>query len=166
MGLGLFTSVLIGGGAAALYLTGTLDKLLGSLSNLSTTGNILPNDFEQAFKEYEEAMEAYNAEIKKYEGTFDDSFKSIANKGTSAFNLLQEKSAKAAKKASDSWLASFDEVYKVPEDNSLVDDEFTFPDLAALIDKLGFLFPATIEAELVMPTFKWSDVYEIGRAHV
>lgn len=159
-GLKVLTGSILVGGAAALYLSGALDTLLESFAGLSTDAG-LPDDFESAFDKYMEQMDAYNAAIKEYEGTFDESFESIANKGVGAFNVIQEKASKSAKKASDSWLASFDEVYKVPEDKDTTDDdELTFPDLAALVDKLQYIFPARIEEELIMPKFDWGSVYD------
>lgn len=159
-GLKVLTGSILVGGAAALYLSGALDTLLESFAGLSTNTG-LPDDFESAFDKYMEQMDAYNAAIKEYEGTFDESFESIANKGVGAFNVIQEKASKSAKKASDSWLASFDEVYKVPEDKDTTDDdELTFPDLAALVDKLQYIFPAHIEEELTMPKFDWGSVYD------
>lgn len=159
-GLKVLTGSILVGGAAALYLSGALDTLLESFAGLSTNTG-LPDDFESAFDKYMEQMDAYNAAIKEYEGTFDESFESIANKGVGAFNVIQEKASKSAKKASDSWLASFDEVYKVPEDKDTTDDdELTFPDLAALVDKLQYIFPAHIEEELIMPKFDWGSVYD------
>lgn len=159
-GLKVLTGSILVGGAAALYLSGALDTLLESFAGLSTNTG-LPDDFESAFDKYMEQMDAYNAAIKEYEGTFDESFESIANKGVGAFNVIQEKASKSAKKASDSWLASFDEVYKVPEDKDTTDDdELTFPDLTALVDKLQYIFPAHIEEELTMPKFDWGSVYD------
>lgn len=158
--LKVLTGSILVGGAAALYLSGALDTLLESFAGLSTNTG-LPDDFESAFDKYMEQMDAYNAAIKEYEGTFDESFESIANKGVGAFNVIQEKASKSAKKASDSWLASFDEVYKVPEDKDTTDDdELTFPDLTALVDKLQYIFPAHIEEELIMPKFDWGSVYD------
>lgn len=160
-GLTFLTTTLLAAGGIALYVSGAFDSILSSLANLGTADTGLPNDFEKAFAEYEEKMDAYNEAIKKYEGSFDDSFKTIASDGVAAFNVIQKKAAKSAKSASNSWLASFDEVYKVPEDTANDDkDTLTFPDLSALIDKLSFIFPAKIEAELIMPTFNWNDVYD------
>lgn len=159
-GLKILTGSILVGGAAVLYLSGALDNLIESFAGLSTADG-LPSDFESAFDEYMKQMDEYNAAIKEYEGTFDESFESIANKGIGAFEVIQEKAKKSAKKASESWLASFDEVYKVPEDtDTTYNDKLTFPDLAALVDKLQYIFPAHIEEELVMPSFDWNKVYD------
>lgn len=159
-GLKILTGSILVGGAAVLYLSGALDKLIEGFAGLSAADG-LPSDFESAFDAYMKQMDEYNAAIKEYEGTFDESFESIANKGIGAFEVIQEKAKKSAKKASESWLASFDEVYKVPEDKDTTDnDKLTFPDLAALVDKLQYIFPAHIEEELIMPSFDWNKVYD------
>lgn len=153
------TSIL-GLGAVALVASGAVDNLFSSFANLNASDTGLPSDFEKQFAEYEEAMAAYNDAIKQYEGTFDESFESIAENGANTFRVLSRDAAKSASKAADSWLASFDEVYKVPDDKDDGDtDELTFPDLASLIKDLSYIFPAKIETELEMPTFDWASVF-------
>lgn len=158
-GLGLLTGGLLAAGGIALYFSGALDKVFDSLAGLSSSETGLPSDFEAAFAEYEAAMELYNQQIAQYEGMFDQSFSTIADNGSAAFRVVQEQAKKSAAKASDSWLASFDEVYKVPEDNEAGNTELSFPDLSALIDKLKFIFPAKIESELKIPEFDWGKVF-------
>ena len=158
-GLGLLTGGLLAAGGIALYFSGALDKVFDSLAGLSSSETGLPSDFEAAFAEYEAEMELYNQQIAQYEGMFDQSFSTIAENGSAAFKVVQEQAKKSAAKASDSWLASFDEVYKVPEDSDAGNTELSFPDLSALIDKLKFIFPAKIEAEFKQPEIDWGKVF-------
>lgn len=159
-GIGIATVSLLGLGAVALYASGALDGLFNSFAKLDASNEGLPSDFERQFEEYRKAMETYNNSIKQYEGTFDESFESIAAAGANTFAVLTRKSTKAAKQSADRWLASFDEVYKVPDITEDIDDEdLNFADLASLIKELQYVFPAKITAELLEPDFDWSSVF-------
>lgn len=156
----------LGLGSAILLTTGALDGLSNMLSGLDASGDILPNDFEEQFNEYQKAMEEYNSAITAYSDGFDAAFTSIAESGASTFLTLQKKSEKSAKKSADAWLASFDEVYKVPEDNDSGNDDDkdkTFPDLSGLLHGLTFKFPTAADIAPTMPTFNWSDVYDTAQ---
>lgn len=158
--IGLATVSILGLGAIALYASGALDGLFNSFAKLDASDNGLPSDFERQFEEYRKSMETYNNSIKQYEGTFDESFESIAAAGTNTFAVLTKKSTKAAKQSADRWLASFDEVYKVPDiTEDITDEDLNFADLASLVKDLQYIFPAKVTAELLEPDFDWSSVF-------
>ena len=153
----------LGLGSAIFLASGALDALVNSIAGLNASGDVLPSDYEEQFAAYQQAMEEYNNAITAYSDGFDKAFTSIAENGATTFKMLQKKSETAAKKSADSWLASFDEVFKVPEDNDTGKDnkdKNAFPDLSGLLHGLTFKFP-TIESKAPeMPTFNWSSVYD------
>ena len=153
----------LGLGSAIFLASGALDALVNSIAGLNASGDILPSDYEEQFAAYQQAMEEYNNAITAYSDGFDKAFTSIAENGATTFKMLQKKSETAAKKSADSWLASFDEVFKVPEDKDTGKDnkdKDAFPDLSGLLHDLTFKFP-TIESKAPeMPTFNWSSVYD------
>lgn len=153
----------LGLGSAVFLASGALDALANSIAGLNASGDILPSDYEEQFAAYQQAMEEYNSAITAYSDGFDKAFTSIAENGATTFKMLQKKSETAAKKSADSWLASFDEVFKVPEDKDTgtdKKDKDAFPDLSGLLHGLTFKFP-TIESKAPeMPTFNWSSVYD------
>lgn len=153
----------LGLGSAIFLASGALDSLVNSIAGLNASGDVLPSDYEEQFAAYQQAMEEYNNAITAYSDGFDKAFTSIAETGATTFKMLQKKSETAAKKSADSWLASFDEVFKVPEDNDTGKDnkdKDAFPDLSGLLHGLTFKFP-TIESKAPeMPTFNWSSVYD------
>lgn len=153
----------LGLGSAIFLASGALDALVNSIAGLNASGDVLPSDYEEQFAAYQQAMEEYNNAITAYSDGFDKAFTSIAENGATTFKMLQKKSETAAKKSADSWLASFDEVFKVPEDKDTGKDnkdKDAFPDLSGLLHGLTFKFP-TIESKAPeMPTFNWSSVYD------
>lgn len=161
--LGILAAV----GTAAFALFNNLDKFAGLEVN---TGGMFPEDYNNAMDEYLAAMEEYNAAIEKYQQQFNVPYESIddgADKAITDIEDVEEASKKAAKAVQNDWVAAFDEVYQVPDQNDTSGSGSgvelpEMPDLGALLKDLAFKFPSVGETELTMPEFPWEDVFSGG----
>lgn len=161
--LGILAAV----GTAAFALFNNLDKFAGLEVN---TGGMFPEDYNNAMDEYLAAMEEYNAAIEKYQQQFNAPYESIddgADKAITDIEDVEEASKKAAKAVQNDWVAAFDEVYQVPDQNDTSGSGSgaelpEMPDLGALLKDLAFKFPSVGETELTMPEFPWEDVFSGG----
>ena len=160
--LGILAAV----GTAAFALFNNLDKFAGLEID---TGGMFPEDYSNAMDEYLAAMEEYNAAIEKYQQQFNAPYETIddgADKAVTDIEDVEEASKKAAKAVKNDWVAAFDEVYQVPDQNDTGSGTGLelpeMPDLGAFLKDLAFKFPSIGETELTMPEFPWEDVFSGG----
>lgn len=146
-------------------------KLINSsaagLDSSSSNAFGLPDDYMDAYAEYEAKMKEYNEAIARHQEEFNAPFSSIdegSDKAIDAIDAVEKKSKKSAKAVKSHWLAAFDEVFappeETPDDGGTAALEDTLGDLAGLLSAPIFKFPSSIGAELVMPEFDWDKVYD------
>lgn len=170
-GVKLLTAGIAGLITYGLAAWGVFSMLNNTLSGLGgkTPGNLLPDKYAQAMEDYNAKMEEYNKKIAQYTEDFNKPFTAIddgASKAQDALEETEKKSKKAAKSIKDSWLATFDEVFAIPKDNSAGLDNLTadLADLGALLTAPIIKFP-TIEAEnlnIDQPSFDLPSIYDDG----
>ena len=169
-GLALLTAGLAGlitYGLTAFSVFSMLNNAFAGLDSSKTGGNIFPDDYSQALKEYQQQMAEYNASIKKYQEDFNAPYTSVddgVDKATDALEKLEDENAATAQAIKDTWLASFDEVYSPPEQSDSgagggAGDDFEWPDFGAGLTLPEIKFPTIDQAMPEMPEFPWNDVY-------
>lgn len=152
------TSVL--GILGAVALAASAKSMVSSLAGMNASKNGLPTDYEGAYAEYQKKMDAYNQSIEKYQKDYEDPFSSIANDGASAFQDVEDASTKAAKKVKDTWLASFDEVYAIPENVADAADDATKKlDFGTDLFPPTFKFPTFDDTMPKMPTLDFGNIF-------
>lgn len=168
VGAKLATTSIIGLGLSLLSAYGIFKMVNNAMAGLDTTtsgDNLFPDDYEEAYAKYEEAMKAYNAQIAKYEEDYNAPFTTIDDGSDKAVESLED-IAKASKKSAAAvkkdWIAAFDEVYSIPDNTSDLDDVVdTLEDLGALLNLNSFKFPSIPDTiQLEVP--KLEDFYKGG----
>lgn len=170
-GIALLTSGLVGlitYGLAAYGIFRSLNNTFAGLDTSKTGGNIFPDDYSEAMKEYQQAMDEYNERIQQYQDDFNKPYSEIADGTQTAVDGLEEvekESDKAAKAVKNDWVASFDEVYSIPDQNAsgtgTGDTELPeVPDYGLDLTLPEVKFPTIDEALPEMPEFPWDEVYD------
>lgn len=172
-GVTLLSAGLAGLAAYALTAIGIfsmLNNAFAGLDSSKTGGNIFPDDYSQALKEYQQQMAEYNEAIKQYQDDFNAPYTTVddgVDKATDALEKLEDENAAAAKSIKDTWLASFDEVYSPPEQSDSGSGGagaggIEWPDFGAGLTLPEIKFPTIDQAMPEMPEFPWNDVYGDG----
>lgn len=172
-GLTLLTAGLAGlvtYGLTALGVFQMLNNAFAGLDTSKTGGNIFPDDYTEALKEYQQQMAEYNEAIKKYQEDFNAPYTSVddgVDKATSDLEELEKENKKTANAVKNDWVASFDEVYSIPDQNQSGsgtgdDDGIEVPDFGSLLTLPEIKFPTIDQLLPEMPEFPWNDVYGDG----
>lgn len=172
-GLTLLTAGLAGlvtYGLTALGVFQMLNNAFAGLDTSKTGGNIFPDDYTEALKEYQQQMAEYNEAIKKYQADFNAPYTSVddgVDKATSDLDKLEKENKKTANAVKNDWVASFDEVYSIPDQNKggggAGDDAgIEMPDFGSLLTLPEIKFPIIDQLLPEMPEFPWNDVYGGG----
>ena len=172
-GLTLLTAGLAGlvtYGLTALGVFQMLNNAFAGLDTSKTGGNIFPDDYTEALKEYQQQMAEYNEAIKKYQADFNAPYTSVddgVDKATSDLDKLEKENKKTANAVKNDWVASFDEVYSIPDQNKggggAGDDAgIKMPDFGSLLTLPEIKFPIIDQLLPEMPEFPWNDVYGGG----
>ena len=148
-----------------LAAKGVFDSLINTFAGLDaakTNGNLLPDDFEEAFREYEAEYAKYQAAIEKYQADFNAPFEEIDDGSQDAVDGLEDiskESKKAAKSVKNDWLAAFDEVYTIPKDIAGSMKNVVPPDFGLSVIPPTFRFPKFKEPGLKEPKFDFKEVF-------
>lgn len=172
-GLTLLTAGLAGlvtYGLTALGVFQMLNNAFAGLDTSKTGGNIFPDDYTEALKEYQQQMAEYNEAIKKYQADFNAPYTSVddgVDKATSDLEKLEKENKKTANAVKNDWVASFDEVYSIPDQNkggggAGDDTGIEMPDFGSLLTLPEIKFPIIDQLLPEMPEFPWNDVYGGG----
>ena len=172
-GLTLLTAGLAGlvtYGLTALGVFQMLNNAFAGLDTSKTGGNIFPDDYTEALKEYQQQMAEYNEAIKKYQADFNAPYTSVddgVDKATSDLEELEKENKKTANAVKNDWVASFDEVYSIPDQNkggsgAGDDEDIKMPDFGSLLTLPEIKFPIIDQLLPEMPEFPWNEVYGGG----
>lgn len=140
--------------------------LNGSFSGLGTSGEGLSKNWTDAYAAYKKQMEDYNAKIDKYRETYREPYTNMGDDYTGIKTKDDDdkdtsKSGSSGKSKTD-WVAAFDEVYDVPnedEDGTGAYQDAVLTDFGALLQLLdGIVFP-NYDSTLEMPTLDLDDVF-------
>lgn len=140
--------------------------LNGSFSGLGTSGEGLSKNWTDAYAAYKKQMEDYNAKIDKYRETYREPYTNMGDDYTGIKTKDDDdkdksKGGSSGKSKSD-WVAAFDEVYDVPnedEDGTGAYQDAVLTDFGALLQLLdGIVFPS-YDSALEMPTLDLDDVF-------
>lgn len=149
--------------AASLF--GMINNSFAGLSTENGSSG-LNNSWQTAYEEYLAQMEEYNAAVDAYRAKYEESYKNLGD--PSEVSLKQKddddksKSGGSKDTTTKEWVAAFDEVYDVPNEDEptggqlddILDD---FTDLIDLLEA-NFPFPSSIDLP-EKPTFNFGDVY-------
>ena len=153
--------------AYAIAVAGIFGKVNSSFAGLDTSGGGIANDYADEYKRYSEAMDEYNKKIEAYQEKYRDDYSNMASgNNTGVADTEEDDDSTGSKSKStgtkDDWVASFDEVYDVPnaDDTGAYQDE-VLTDLGELLSTLRtFEFPDFSDITLDKPEFDWDKVYD------
>ena len=140
--------------------------LNGSFSGLGTSGEGLSKNWTDAYAAYKKQMEDYNAKIEKYRETYREPYTNMGDDYTGVKSEDDDDKDKSkggsSGKSKTDWVAAFDEVYDVPnedEDGTGAYQDAVLTDFGALLQLLdGIVFP-NYDSTLEMPTLDLDDVF-------
>lgn len=152
--------------AYAIAVAGIFGKINSSFAGLDTSGGGIANDYADEYKRYSEAMDEYNKKIEAYQEKYRDDYSNMASGNDTSISDTEDDDDDSSKSKStgtkDDWVASFDEVYDVPnaDDTGTYQDE-VLADLGELLSALrAFEFPDFSDITLDKPEFDWDKVYD------
>ena len=140
--------------------------LNGSFSGLGASGEGLSKNWTDAYAAYKKQMEDYNAKIEKYRETYREPYTNMGDDYTGVKSEDDDDKDKSkggsSGKSKTDWVAAFDEVYDVPnedEDGTGAYQDAVLTDFGALLQLLdGIVFP-NYDSTLEMPTLDLDDVF-------
>lgn len=149
-----------------LTVVSVFGMLNGSFSGLGTSGEGLSKNWTDAYAAYKKQMEDYNAKIEKYRETYREPYTNMGDDYTGVKSEDDDDKDKSkggsSGKSKTDWVAAFDEVYDVPnedEDGTGAYQDAVLTDFGALLQLLdGIVFPS-YDSALEMPTLDLDDVF-------
>lgn len=166
-------SGIVGLTASVLGLVGVLalayqmfTAFSGAASGIEISGGGVSSEYIEALEQYQKEMDEYNKSIEKYQEDFNKPYESIddgTDKAQEGLNDVKDTSKKTAASVKKDWVAAFDEVYAVPNDNdngSGKDKEIKLPDLGALLTPPKYAFPQLITDALEKPKFDLDSIFD------
>lgn len=154
--------------AYAVALAGIFGSLNSSFAGLDTSGGGIANDYTDEYTRYAAAMEEYNKKIEAYQGKYREDYSNMAgdkkklNPTEDGDDDKDSSSSSAGGGTKSDWVAAFDEVYDVPdEDSTGTYQDAVLADLGELLNTLRtFKFPDLSSLTLEKPEFDWDKVYD------
>lgn len=152
--------------AYAVALAGIFGTLNSSFAGLDTSGGGIANDYADEYKRYADAMEEYNKKIEAYQGKYREDYSNMADGKKSGTTEDDEDNSSSSSSSGggtkSDWVAAFDEVYDVPnEDSTGAYQDAVLADLGELLNTLHtFKFPDLSSLTLEKPEFDWDKVYD------
>lgn len=149
--------------AASLF--GMINNSFAGLSAENGSSG-LNNNWQTAYEEYLAQMEDYDAAVDAYRAKYEESYKNLGDPSEVSLKQKDDDDKKKSGGSKDTttkeWVAAFDEVYDVPNEDEptggqlddILDD---FTDLIDLLEA-NFPFPSSIDLP-EKPTFNFGDVY-------
>lgn len=150
--------------AYAIAVAGIFGKINSSFAGLDTSGDGIANDYAEEYRRYAEAMDEYNKKIEAYQEKYREDYSNMASgKGTGIADTEEDDNSSKSNSTGtkNDWVASFDEVYDVPDDDTGAYQDEVLTDLGELLSTLRtFEFPDFSDITLDKPEFDWDKVYD------
>ena len=155
-------AVLISYLLTAVGVFGMLNNSFSGLSNEGGSG--LNSAWQNEYDRYKAEMDAYNEQIEKYRESYR---KPYTDMGDSYVSIKKEedddKKNSGSSNSKTDWVAAFDEVYDVPDEDPLGTGDFqddVLDDFGTLLQLLdGIVFPNYDTDELKMPSLNFDNVF-------
>lgn len=156
-------AVLISYLLTAVGIFGMLNNSFSGLSNEGGSG--LNSAWQNEYDRYKAEMDAYNEQIEKYRESYREPYTDM---GDSYAGIKKDEDADDTSKSGTSnskndWVAAFDEVYDVPDEDPLGTGDFqddVLDDFGTLLQLLdGIVFPNYDTDELKMPSLNFDNVF-------
>lgn len=148
---------------SAAGLFGTINTGFAGLSQEVGDSKLNAN-WQTAYEQYLAQMEEYNAAVEAYRQRYEESYSNMGNPDDVSVKSTKDpsNSSKSTEPKVQDWVAAFDEVYDVPNEDETTEDQLDeilgdFTDLIDLL-KTGFNFPDVVDLP-EKPTFSFGDVY-------
>ena len=151
--------------AYLLTAVGIFGMLNNSFSGLSNEGGSdLNSAWQNEYGRYKAEMDAYNEQIEKYRESYREPYTDM---GDSYAGIKKEEdddtSNSGSSNSKNDWVAAFDEVYDVPDEDPLGTGAFqddVLDDFGTLLQLLdGIVFPNYDTDELKMPSLNFDNVF-------
>ena len=155
-------AVLISYLLTAVGIFGMLNNSFSGLSNEGGSG--LNSAWQNEYDRYKAEMDAYNEQIEKYRESYREPYTDM---GDSYAGIKKEEdddtSNSGSSNSKNDWVAAFDEVYDVPDEDPLGTGAFqddVLDDFGTLLQLLdGIVFPNYDTDELKMPSLNFDNVF-------
>ena len=156
-------AVLISYLLTAVGIFGMLNNSFSGLSNEGGSG--LNSAWQNEYARYKAEMDAYNEQIEKYREKYREPYTDMGDGYT---GIKKEEDDDDTNKSGSSsskndWVAAFDEVYAVPDEDPLGTGDFqddVLDDFGTLLQLLdGIVFPNYDTDELEMPSLNFDNVF-------
>lgn len=158
-------AVLISYLLTAVGIFGMLNNSFSGLSNEGGSG--LNSAWQNEYDRYKAEMDAYNEQIEKYRESYREPYTDM---GDSYAGIKKDEdededdtSKSGTSNSKNDWVAAFDEVYDVPDEDPLGTGDFqddVLDDFGTLLQLLdGIVFPNYDTDELKMPSLNFDNVF-------
>ena len=156
-------AVLISYLLTAVGIFGMLNNSFSGLSNEGGSG--LNSAWQNEYDRYKAEMDAYNEQIEKYRESYREPYTDMGDSyaGIKKDEDEDDTSKSGTSNSKNDWVAAFDEVYDVPDEDPLGTDDFqddVLDDFGTLLQLLdGIVFPNYDTDELKMPSLNFDNVF-------
>ena len=156
-------AVLISYLLTAVGIFGMLNNSFSGLSNEGGSG--LNSAWQNEYDRYKAEMDAYNEQIEKYRESYREPYTDMGDDYTGIKKDADEDdtSKSGTSNSKNDWVAAFDEVYDVPDEDPLGTGDFqddVLDDFGTLLQLLdGIVFPNYDTDELKMPSLNFDNVF-------
>lgn len=154
-------AVLISYLLTAVGIFGMLNNSFSGLSNDGTSG--LNSAWQNEYARYKAEMDAYNEQIEKYRESYREPYTDMGDSYTGVKKEEDDDSKSGSSNTANDWVAAFDEVYDVPDEDPLGTGDFqddVLDDFGTLLQLLdGIVFPNYDTDALQMPSINFDNVF-------
>lgn len=156
-------AVLISYLLTAVGIFGMLNNSFSGLSNEGGSG--LNSAWQNEYDRYKAEMDAYNEQIEKYRESYREPYTDMGDSyaGIKKDEGEDDTSKSGTSNSKNDWVAAFDEVYDVPDEDPLGTGDFqddVLDDFGTLLQLLdGIVFPNYDTDELKMPSLNFDNVF-------
>lgn len=156
-------AVLISYLLTAVGIFGMLNNSFSGLSNEGGSG--LNSAWQNEYDRYKAEMDAYNEQIEKYRESYREPYTDMGDSyaGIKKDEYEDDTSKSGTSNSKNDWVAAFDEVYDVPDEDPLGTGAFqddVLDDFGTLLQLLdGIVFPNYDTDELKMPSLNFDNVF-------
>ena len=156
-------AVLISYLLTAVGIFGMLNNSFSGLSNEGGSG--LNSAWQNEYDRYKAEMDAYNEQIEKYRESYREPYTDMGDSyaGIKKDEDEDDTSKSGTSNSKNDWVAAFDEVYDVPDEDPLGTGDFqddVLDDFGTLLQLLdGIVFPNYDTDELKMPSLNFDNVF-------
>ena len=156
-------AVLISYLLTAVGIFGMLNNSFSGLGNEGGSG--LNSAWQNEYDRYKAEMDAYNEQIEKYRESYREPYTDMGDDyaGIKKDEDADDTSKSGTSNSKNDWVAAFDEVYDVPDEDPLGTGDFqddVLDDFGTLLQLLdGIVFPNYDTDELKMPSLNFDNVF-------